>query len=54
MLYKGIIAVCYEIHTKHIYKPCGQKLGICYIRLLVPLGSKVLKICYKNQLVNAV
>ena len=24
MLYKEIIAVCYEIHTKHINTLCGQ------------------------------
>ena len=25
MLYREIIAVCFEIHTEHIHKLCGQK-----------------------------
>ena len=27
MLYREIIAVCSEIHTKHINTLCGQNLG---------------------------
>ena len=26
MLYREIIAVCSEIHTKHINTPCGQNV----------------------------
>jgi hypothetical protein len=26
MLYRGIIAVCSEIHTKHVITLCGQKV----------------------------
>jgi hypothetical protein len=40
MLYKEIMAVCSEIHTKHINEVCGQNLEICNIRLLVTLGFK--------------
>jgi hypothetical protein len=28
MLYREKIAVCSEIHTKHINTVCGQKLGL--------------------------
>jgi len=28
MMYGEIIAVCYEIHTKHIYTLCGQKVEL--------------------------
>jgi phage terminase large subunit len=28
MLYREIIAVCSEIHTKHINKPCGQNVEL--------------------------
>jgi len=27
MLYRGIIAVCSEIHTKHINPLCGKNVG---------------------------
>ena len=37
MLYKEIIAVCSEIHTKHINKLCGQKFNkLPYNILLFP------------------
>jgi hypothetical protein len=48
------MAVCTEIHTKHINNLCGQNLEIFNIRLLLQLGFKVLNLCYKHQLVNAV
>ena len=32
MLYKEIIAVCSEIHTKHIKTPCGQNVGLLNIK----------------------
>jgi hypothetical protein len=28
MLYREIIAVCYEIHTKHINTLCGQNVEL--------------------------
>jgi hypothetical protein len=35
MLYREIIAVCSEIHTKHINIVCGQNVGIFNVKLLV-------------------
>jgi hypothetical protein len=40
MLYREIIAVCSEIHTKHINTLCGQNVEL----LNVKLGNK-----YSNQ-----
>ena len=31
MLYREIIAVCSEIHTKHINTLCGQNVGFVYV-----------------------
>jgi hypothetical protein len=28
MLYREIIAVCSQIHTKHIHRVCGQNEGL--------------------------
>jgi hypothetical protein len=33
MLYSEIIAVCSEIHTKHINTPCGQNVGFLYVKI---------------------
>ena len=35
MLYREIIAVCSQIHTKHINTLCGQNVGLLNINLLV-------------------
>jgi len=35
MLYREIIAVCSEIHTKHINKLCGQNVEIVNVKLVV-------------------
>ena len=35
MLYREIIAVCSEIHTKHIYTVCGQNLELLNVKLAV-------------------
>ena len=32
MLYREIIAVCSEIHTKHINTVCGQQIEFWYIK----------------------
>ena len=32
MLYREIIAVCSQIHTKHINTLCGQKLQLLYVK----------------------
>jgi len=35
MLYKEIIAVCSEIHTKHINTLCGQNVDFVNVKLVV-------------------
>jgi len=35
MLYKEIIAVCSQIHAKHIKTLCGQKLELLSVKLAV-------------------
>jgi hypothetical protein len=35
MLYREIIAVCSEIHTKHINTLCGQNVNCCMLNLAV-------------------
>jgi len=27
------VAVCSEIHTKHVYSPCGQKVELPYVKV---------------------
>jgi len=38
MLYREIIAVCSEIHTKHINTLCGQNAELLNVNLLNPTG----------------
>jgi hypothetical protein len=33
MLYREIIAVCSQIHTKHLNTLCGQNLGLLNVKL---------------------
>jgi len=59
MLYREIIAVCSENHTKHITTLCGQNLELLNVKLVVHIVTTELKglnICYTstNQSVNAV
>ena len=57
MLYREIIAICSEIHTKHINSLCGQNVELLNVKLVVHIvttGFKGLNICYKNQSVNVV
>ena len=35
MLYREIMAVCSEIHTKHINAVCGQKVVLLNVELVV-------------------
>jgi hypothetical protein len=37
MLYREIMAVCSEIHIKHINTLCGQKVGFVNVK---PTGTK--------------
>jgi len=32
MLYREIIAVCSQIHTKHIYTVCGQNVELLNVK----------------------
>ena len=49
MLYSEIIAVCSQIHTKHINTLCGQNVECRTYRAV-----NTLRLCYKNKPVNAV
>jgi len=49
MLYSEIIAVCSQIHTKHINTLCGQNVEC---RTYRPVNT--LRLSYKNQPVDAV
>jgi hypothetical protein len=40
MLYREIIAVCSQIHTKHINTLYGQNVELLNVKLAVPLGCK--------------
>jgi len=35
MFYREIVAVCSEIHTKHINTLCGQKVELLNVKLVV-------------------
>jgi hypothetical protein len=35
MLYREIINVCSQIHTKHINTLCGQNVGLLKVKLVV-------------------
>jgi len=39
MLYREIIAVCSEIHTKHINTLCGQNVELLNVKLVVTYGD---------------
>jgi len=57
MLYREIIAVCSEIHTKHRNTLCGQNVELLNVKLVVHIvtkGFKGLNLGYKNQSVNVV
>ena len=38
MLYREIIAVCSQIHTKHINTLCGQNVELLYVKLALKGG----------------
>ena len=42
MLYREIIAVCSEIHTKHINTLCGQNVELLNVKLAVHIVTTVL------------
>ena len=39
MLYGEIIAVCSQIHTKHINTLCGQNVDLLHVKLAVHIGT---------------
>jgi cytochrome b len=43
MLYRKIIAVCSEIHTKHINTVCGQNVELLNVKLVVHIVTIVLQ-----------
>ena len=42
MLYREIMAVCSEIHTKHINTLCGQNVELLSVKLVVHILTTVL------------
>ena len=57
MLYREIIVVCSQIHTKHINTLCGQNVELLNVKLVVHIvttGLYRLNLSYKNQSVNVV
>jgi len=44
MLYKEIIAVCSEIHTKHLNALCGQDVETVNVKLVVHIVTTRLEI----------
>ena len=41
MLYKEIMAVCSEVHTKHVNTLCGQNVGSLCAKLAVHIVTTV-------------
>jgi len=41
MLYREIMTVCSEIHTKHINTVCGQNVELLYVKLAVHIVTTV-------------
>ena len=54
MLYREIIAVFSQIHTKHINTLCGQNVELYIYKSNPYRPVNTLRLCYKNQSVNAV
>ena len=43
MLYKEVIAVCSQIHTKHINTLCGQNVELLNVKLAVHIVTIVVQ-----------
>ena len=52
MLYREIIVVCSQIHTKHINTMCGQNLGLLNVTLVVNIVTTRLLRVNRNRDVN--
>jgi hypothetical protein len=50
MMYREIIAICSQIHTKHINALCGQNVELLNVRLAVHVVTTV---CYKTLRTNS-
>ena len=48
MLYKEIIAVCSQIHTKHINTVCGQNVELLNVKLAVHIVTTGLQDSCRN------
>ena len=51
MVYTEIIAVCYQIHTKHINTLCGQNVEL-YIKSSPYRAVNTLRLSYKSHSVD--
>jgi len=52
MLYREIIAVCSEIHTKHINTPCGQNVELLNVKLPVHIVTTGFKMVNPMDLIR--
>jgi hypothetical protein len=52
MLYREIIAVCSQIHTKHINVLWGQNVQLLNAKLAVHIVTTVLSNCYSDAFTN--
>jgi len=43
MMYREIIAICSQIHTKHINTLCGQNVDLLNVKLMVHIVTTVLQ-----------
>ena len=52
MLYREIVAVCSQIHTKHTNTLCGQNV-VLYTKTHPYRAVNTLRLCYKNIPLNS-
>jgi len=50
MLYREIIAVCSQIHTKHRNKVCGQKVELLNVKPVVHIVTDLCVECYWSNI----
>jgi len=53
MVYREVMAVCSQIHIKHVITLCEQNAELLNVKRTVSLGCKVLNLCHINQSVRA-
>jgi len=49
MLYREIIAVCSQIHTKHVITLCGQNVELLNVKLVVHIATLCSQIFRRYQ-----